>query len=67
MLHPDRTHRLGSRVSSKELIAFLDHVFAANALAEARGRSKTPVCVWGTHGIGKTETIEALVRERGWR
>jgi MoxR-like ATPase len=58
--------RLGSRMSATELVAFMEHVFAANLAAEAQGLPKTPLCIWGAHGIGKTETVEALARALGW-
>ena len=36
-----------------------------NDKLEADGRRKTPVCIWGRHGIGKTEVVESLARSRG--
>jgi hypothetical protein len=48
----------GQRLSTEEFETFLRHVFARNDALEAAGRKKTPVCIWGLHGIGKTETVE---------
>lgn len=36
-----------------------------NESLERAGRRKTPVCIWGRHGIGKTEIVETTTRERG--
>ncbi len=48
----------------------LDHVFKTNAKEFARKEYKysntTPVCIWGTHGLGKTEMIKAYADEHGW-
>ncbi len=57
----------GARMNAVELAAFLEHVLRANAAAEDRGEPRTPVCVWGTHGIGKTESVEAVARAMGYR
>lgn len=47
----------GQKLTPPGVARFLRHVFAANDVAEERGRQKTPVCIWGLHGIGKTETV----------
>jgi MoxR-like ATPase len=67
MFRKDSSVRLGSRMTSTQLVAFMGHVFRANFAAEARGLPKTPLCIWGTHGIGKTETVESVVRNNGWK
>ena len=66
MRRRDEETRLGSRMTATELVAFMGHVLTANLAAEAQGLPKTPLCIWGTHGIGKTETVESVARERGW-
>jgi hypothetical protein len=57
----------GTKCSSKEVEDFLRHTFAANARAEAAGRRKTPLCIWGQHGIGKTQLVEQLAVELGYQ
>lgn len=56
----------GASVTATELVRFLDHVTAVNLQAEAAGRRKFPVCIWGRHGIGKTEIVRDFARERGF-
>ncbi len=67
MFRKDSSVRLGSRMTSTQLVAFMGHVFHANFVAEARGLPKTPLCIWGTHGIGKTETVESVAQNNGWK
>lgn len=54
---------LGAQLDAGRLTRLLDHIFDSNAFA---ARS-TPVCVWGTHGLGKTMLVEDLAAERGWQ
>lgn len=56
----------GSLVKAGELIAFLEHMLQVNAELEEAGRRRAPVCIWGRHGIGKTEIVEELARTRGF-
>jgi len=55
----------GTACDSRELEAFLVHVIDANEKLESRGKRKTPVCIWGRHGVGKTEIVESLAKARG--
>lgn len=56
----------GTPVHAAELVAFVEHLLDANLAAEAAGRPKTPICVWGMHGIGKTQIVEQIARARGF-
>lgn len=55
----------GTACDTAELERFLAHTMTVNDKLEAEGRRKTPVCIWGRHGIGKTEVVESLARSRG--
>ncbi len=57
----------GTKCNSKEVEDFLSHVFDANAQAEAEARKKTPVCIWGHHGIGKTQLVEEMAKAKGYK
>ncbi|MFM2375118.1 MAG: hypothetical protein RLZZ165_215 [Bacteroidota bacterium] len=57
----------GTKCNSKEVEDFILHTFATNAMAEAAGRMKTPICIWGQHGIGKTQLVEQIARQNGYR
>lgn len=57
----------GARLTASEVAAMLDHVVATNLQSEARGGPKTPLCIWGMHGVGKTALVQEHCEERGWR
>ena len=56
----------GTAVRAKELSQFLEHMGQANRRAEAADKRKTPVCIWGAHGIGKTQIVESFARDRDY-
>jgi len=57
----------GATLDAEALQRFLGHVFGANASALANGEAATPVCIWGTHGIGKTMLVEKYTVKNGWK
>ena len=69
----------GPEVSSIELEKLLDYIFDNGLRKESLTRSldsennyftinrPTPICIWGTHGIGKTSLIKAYANKRGWK
>ncbi len=57
----------GTACDADELRTFLVHMLDVNDELGTAGRRTTPVCVWGRHGIGKTDIIEELARQRGAR
>lgn len=52
----------GARVSAGSVAALLEH--ALDSMAQTAERP-TPLCIWGVHGIGKTELVRDLARARG--
>ena len=57
----------GARLPAPALGRVIDHIWSANERAEAEGRWPTPICIWGSHGIGKTMLVERLAAERGMK
>ncbi|MCH2044696.1 MAG: AAA family ATPase [Saprospiraceae bacterium] len=57
----------GTKTTASEVDDFIQHVITTCERAEAQGRKKTPVCIWGKHGIGKTQLVEAIAQERGYK
>lgn len=49
----------GSPVRAPELIRLLDHLLTQTAGAP-------PLCVWGKHGIGKTQIVREFAQQQGW-
>ncbi|MBX2876711.1 MAG: AAA family ATPase [Saprospiraceae bacterium] len=56
----------GTKVKPEALINFLDYMFDINARAGELDRPQTPVCIWGLHGIGKTEIVRDLAKRKGY-
>ena len=66
---PDNSKFLtyGTSAKASEIVRFLDHFIKINQQAESEGTRKTPVCIWGSHGIGKTELVEDFAKSRGFQ
>ena len=57
----------GTPTKAGEVIAFLSHMLAINLRQESKGKRKTPICIWGNHGIGKTEIVQDLAKDKGYQ
>lgn len=57
----------GSRLDTIRLTRALEHIFETNLKRQEAGLTGTPVCIWGTHGLGKTDTVKAYAKQRGWK
>jgi hypothetical protein len=53
----------GAKVNAEYVAVLLDHLLRQ---VNENGHRPTPVCVWGLHGIGKTELVRELAEERGY-
>ncbi len=56
----------GTKCNTGELKEFIRHTIQTNQRAEEQNKRKTPICIWGDHGIGKTQTVETYARENGF-
>ena len=56
----------GSRLNAQELQSILAHIFQRNNEVVAPARP-SPVCIWGTHGLGKTQLVENYGKSHGWK
>lgn len=58
----------GARLDSIRMRRTLEHIFKRNHRLEAQtGRRGSPICIWGTHGLGKTTLVSDFAREAGWK
>jgi hypothetical protein len=57
----------GSKVSAKEVTKLLEHSLDTMLHPEYGKTIPTPVCIWGLHGIGKTELVRDLCLEKGYQ
>jgi len=55
----------GAKVNADSVTTLLQH--ALNTLLQSSSLTErpTPICIWGLHGIGKTELVRDLAQERG--
>ncbi len=54
----------GTECDVAEVEQLMDHLWDANQRLEDAGRRQTPLCIWGRHGIGKTDLVAAMAKRR---
>lgn len=57
----------GMQSNATEVRTFVKHIIKTNLSAEERGLNKSPICIWGTHGIGKTEVVQQIASDLGFK
>jgi hypothetical protein len=57
----------GARLHAGRMLDTLEHVFATNLKRQEAGGTAVPICIWGTHGLGKTTAVKDFARKRGWK
>lgn len=57
----------GTKTTASEVRTFTEHLIQSNWRAEEAGRPQTPFCIWGRHGIGKTQLVEAIAKENNYQ
>jgi hypothetical protein len=55
----------GPRLTGKRFERFIEHVFVGNAARMQGGQEPVPCCIWGRHGIGKTQSVRDFAARRG--
>ena len=57
----------GQKLNSKKLKEIMSHIFLRNDEIAKKNDNGTPLCIWGTHGLGKTQIVKEFAREKGWK
>ena len=57
----------GKKGSSREIKVILSHIFARNNDLNKEDKRGTAVCIWGTHGLGKTQIVRDYALEKKWK
>ena len=57
----------GSKTNAQEVSRFVQHIVDVNTTGLKQGKKKKTVCIWGTHGIGKTELVASVARDMGFQ
>ena len=55
----------GSKANSDQIDRFLQHILTVSFDGDG-AKTPTPVCIWGLHGIGKTDIVKAAAEARGY-
>lgn len=55
----------GPQLSGKPFERFIEHLYQGNAARMRAGQEPVPCCIWGRHGIGKTQSIRDLAIRKG--
>ena len=55
----------GPKLTGKRFERFIDHVYAGNAARMKQGHEPVPCCIWGRHGIGKTQSVRDFAARKG--
>lgn len=56
----------GTKTNTVEVEKFMLHMLETNKRALSSNRKKKAMCIWGRHGIGKTELVEDLAKRNGY-
>ena len=57
----------GKKLNNKELKKLLNHIFERNNSLNNSKKRGTPICIWGTHGLGKTQIVRDYAINKGWK
>lgn len=57
----------GAEVSASRLQKLLKHQIQRNRQLLRRGLSGVPICIWGSHGIGKTQLVREFAKANQWK
>lgn len=57
----------GHIVNPGQLRRILEHVFTRNNSLQEKGQRGTPILIWGSHGLGKTQSVMDYARDNNWK
>jgi len=57
----------GAKLDSTVLRTTLEHIFNTNLETQKKGSRGTPICIWGTHGLGKTMLVHEFAKKKKWK
>lgn len=55
----------GPKLTGKRFERFLEHMYEGNATRMREGHEPVPCCIWGRHGIGKTQSVRDFAKRKG--
>ena len=57
----------GARQDAIQIEKTLDHMFQTNRSLQESGGQAIPICIWGKHGIGKTQLVQEYAEKHNWK
>ncbi|MBT33434.1 MAG: ATPase [Thalassobius sp.] len=57
----------GTKTKATEVEEFVTHILDSNRKAEEHEKKQSPICIWGRHGIGKTEIVEQIAKKQDYK
>jgi hypothetical protein len=57
----------GAEITSERLQKLMKHQFQRNRQLLRRGLAGLPLCIWGAHGIGKTQLVRDFAKANQWK
>ena len=57
----------GAKVNSEQLVKLIRHQIQSNRLQMRKGNAGTPLCIWGQHGIGKTQIVRHFAKQHSYK
>ncbi|MDE0872135.1 MAG: AAA family ATPase [Flavobacteriales bacterium] len=57
----------GAKKNPAELSEILAYIFERNNELARQDERGTPICIWGTHGLGKTQLVQDFAKKLGWQ
>jgi MoxR-like ATPase len=57
----------GPKGNSVDIEHILTHIFNVSNEISNLDIKPTPLCIWGSHGLGKTEMVRDYAKNRGWQ
>ena len=57
----------GPNLDAITMQSLLAPVFEKNERMNLDGKTGTPICIWGTHGLGKTQMVQEYARQKNWK
>jgi len=62
-----QTDNYGASLDASRLQELMRHHFQSNRRLFRRGLPGVPLCIWGTHGIGKTQLVRDFAKANQWK
>ena len=54
----------GPKLTGAPFVRFIEHLYEGNVHRLAAGQQPVPCCIWGRHGIGKTQSMRDFAKRR---